>query len=130
MAKDYNRTQRVGDQIKRELAMLIQREIKDPRLSMITVTDVEVTKDFSLATVYVTVLTYDEEKQDVIKENLFILNNAGSFLRNALNKVIKLRVIPKLLFKYDSSIDTGSKMSELIEYALDQDKKLASKTGD
>ena len=71
MAKDYSRTQRIGDQMQRELALLIQREIKDPRLGLVTITGVDVTRDLSHAKVYITVMGKDDDEQ-AISTNLHI----------------------------------------------------------
>lgn len=78
MAKDYSRTQRIGDQMQRELSFLIQREIKDPRLGMITVTAVEVARDLSHAKVFITVMG-KEDSADEIERNLEILHEAAGF---------------------------------------------------
>ncbi|VFT53074.1 ribosome-binding factor A [Pseudomonas aeruginosa] len=64
MAKDYSRTQRIGDQMQRELAQLIQREIKDPRLGLVTITGVEVSRDVAHAKVFITVMGQDDAGQD------------------------------------------------------------------
>ena len=61
MAKDYSRTQRIGDQMQRELAVLIQREIKDPRLGLVTITAVDVSRDLSHAKVFITVMGKDDD---------------------------------------------------------------------
>src|SRR5690554_4776367 len=83
MAKDYSRTQRIGYQMQRELASLIQREVKDPRLVFITITAVEVSRDLSHAKVFITVMDKDDD-QDAVKINLRILNDASGFLRMQL----------------------------------------------
>ena len=79
MAKEYSRTQRIGDQMQRELALLIQREIKDPRLGLVTITGVDVARDLSHAKVYVTVMGQDDNAE-VVKQNTSILNDAASYL--------------------------------------------------
>jgi len=78
MAQEYSRTQRVADQIQRELAALIQREVKDPRVGMATVSAVEVSRDLSHAKVFVTILNGDEDQQE-ITESVKALNNASGF---------------------------------------------------
>ncbi len=122
MAKEYSRTQRIGDQIQRELARLIQREIKDPRLAMVTVTAVEVSRDLAHAQVYVTVMASDGSSQPV-KENLQILQEAAGFLRMQLGRAIKVRTIPQLRFHYDASIRRGAELSALIERAVSEDRR-------
>ncbi|MCX4027984.1 30S ribosome-binding factor RbfA [Endozoicomonas sp. SM1973] len=119
MAREYSRTQRVSDQIKRELASLIQLEIKDPRLGMVTVSAVEVSKDLAYAKVYVTFLAIDD--QQPVDEKLAVLNHAAGFLRSVLAKSIKLRTIPQLSFYYDDSISRGRYLSSLIDKAMAAD---------
>ncbi len=122
MAKDYSRTQRIGDQMQRELALMIQREIKDPRLGMVTITAVDVSRDLSHAQVYITVMGRDDDP-DAIELNLHILGEAAGFLRMQLGKVMKLRTVPQLHFRYDASIRRGVELSALIERAVAEDRK-------
>ena len=99
--------------------MLIQRELKDPRLGMTTVSAVEVSKDLAYAKVFVTFLGRDEPEQ--IKEALEVLVKASGFLRSQLGKAIRMRVTPHLTFQYDESIIRGQKMSTLIDQARARD---------
>lgn len=122
MAKEYSRTQRVGDQMQRELAQLIQREIKDPRLGIVTVTAVDVARDLAYAKVFITVMGKDSPQE--IGQSLEILTNAAGYLRSLLGKSMKIRTIPQLKFIYDESIVRGSTMSALIDKALAEDRKL------
>ncbi|KAF1056925.1 MAG: 30S ribosome-binding factor [Pseudomonas delhiensis] len=122
MAKDYSRTQRIGDQMQRELAMLIQREIKDPRLGLVTITGVDVARDLSHAKVFVTVMGQDDNAE-VVKQNTSILNEAAGFLRMLLGKSMKLRTVPQLHFSYDASIRRGAELSALIERAVAEDRR-------
>ncbi len=120
--KEYSRLDRIGDQMQRELAVMIQREIKDPRLdAMITVSAVKVSKDLGYADVYVTVLG-KEDKPEVIAENMAILKKAAGFLRGRIGQSIKLRVVPQLRFHYDESVQRGQYLSSLIERAIAEDK--------
>jgi ribosome-binding factor A len=89
MANENSRTHRVADQMQRELALLIQRDIRDPRLGMITITAVDVSRDLAHAKVYITLMNKDSEED--IAENLAILKNVAGFLRMQLGKVMKLR---------------------------------------
>ncbi|SDI08670.1 30S ribosome-binding factor RbfA [Pseudomonas panipatensis] len=122
MAKEYSRTQRIGDQMQRELALLIQREIKDPRLGLVTITGVEVARDLSHAKVFITVMGQDDNAE-VIKQNTSILNDAAGFLRMHLGKAMKLRTVPQLHFSYDASIRRGAELSALIERAVAEDRR-------
>ena len=121
MAKEYSRTQRIGDQMQRELAIMIQREIKDPRLGMITLTGVDVARDLSHARVYFTVLGKDDAES--IALNLSILKDASGYLRMLLGKAIKLRIVPQLQFQYDESVQRGAHLSALIERAVTEDRR-------
>lgn len=121
MPKDYSRIERIGELIRRELSVLIQREIKDPRLGIMTVTHVTVTNDLSHAKIYFTLVN---EEADSIKNALEVLQHASGFLRFHLAKLIKIRSMPELHFMYDKSLAHGKKMTDLIDDALAQDKKL------
>jgi len=105
------RVGRVGEQIKKELSVIIQSELKDPRIGFITVTGVEVTNDLSQASVYLSVLGSDEQKEATLKA----LANGTGFIRSELGKRIRLRHTPQLLFKFDSSIEYGSRIESLLE---------------
>ncbi len=118
MPKDYSRALRVADQIQRELADLIQHEIKDPRVGQVTITAVEVTRDYSHAKVFYTTLASTEEK--FLVENG--LEHAKGFLRSNLSHRMKLRITPQLHFIYDESVERGVRLSKLIDEAIAQDK--------
>ncbi|MGI9283677.1 MAG: 30S ribosome-binding factor RbfA [Endozoicomonas sp.] len=115
MAKEYSRIQRVADQIQKELAQLIQLEMKDPRLGMVTVSAVEVSRDLAFADVFVSFLGVDD--QDNVDEKLEVMQSAAGFLRSQLARAIKLRTIPQLRFRYDNSLRRGAHMNELIAKA-------------
>ncbi len=114
MKKDGSRLRRVEDQLQRELAQLIQRGLKDPRLGMITVTAVEVTKEMEHAVVFVTELGGDEQSH---KESLKVLNGAAGFLRREVGRCLTLRHVPEIRFKYDASVESGIRLSNLIDAA-------------
>jgi len=118
MPKDYPRTRRVGEQIQRELAVLVREQVKDPRLGMTTVSAVRVSRDFSHAKVFVTVLGDAEVQQ----ASLEVLRRAAGFLRRELGRRMLLRTVPELHFVYDESIERGSRLSDLIEQAVADDK--------
>ena len=126
MAQEYSRTQRVADQIQRELAALIQREVKDPRVGMATVSAVEVSRDLSHAKVFVTVLNGGEDQQEII-ESVKALNNASGFLRSQLGQRMKLRIVPTLRFHFDDSLSRGNYLSNLIDQARASDPEQGSK---
>lgn len=114
MNNDGGRQRRVSEQIQKELALLIQQEMKDPRVQWVTVSAVEVTRDYSYAKVFVTALTVTEN-QTVADTIMPILKNAAGFLRRELGKRMRLRSIPELVFVYDVSMDNGNRISRLIE---------------
>lgn len=114
MAKEFSRKQRVASQIQKELAILIQQDLKDPRLGMVTVSAVEVAADLRNAKVYVTLFANTSPVAEVLK----VLNSAAGFLRHALAKRIDLRVSPVLLFVYDVSVERGATLSALINDAI------------
>ncbi|MCM3782915.1 30S ribosome-binding factor RbfA [Neobacillus mesonae] len=104
------RTGRVSEQIKKELSLLIQSELKDPRIGFITVTGVDVTNDLSQAKIYLSVLGEEEQKNNSLKA----LEKASGFLRSELGKRIRLRHVPELIFKIDESIEYGSRIEKLL----------------
>jgi len=119
VGKEFSRSRRVGEQIQRELAELLQREINDPRLGMVTVSAVEVSRDLAVAKVYFTVLNPGHDVEQTFEG----LSHASGFLRRELGKRMKLRVVPELRFQYDSSIEEGSRLSALIDKAVSGDKE-------
>ncbi len=96
MAREYSRTQRVADFLKQELATLIQFEVRDPRVGMVSITDVEVSRDMAYAKVFMTVLGKDTEED--VKESIDVLNKAAGFLRTQIAKSNNARTTPKLRF--------------------------------
>lgn len=120
MKKEYNRTDRFSQQMQREIAMILQREIKDPRVVMPTVNDVEVSRDLAYAKVFVTFLQ-DEEEQ--VKIALQVLNDASGYIRSLLGKRIKSRITPNLRFVHDFSLSEGIRMAKLVREAREQDEK-------
>jgi ribosome-binding factor A len=119
MPKDFPRTRRIAEQVQRELSDIIRLELKDPRVGMITLTDVEVTPDGAYARVYFTLLG-DAAR---IKETTMALDHAAGFLRSELAHRLKLRIVPQLIFKYDASIERGMRLSQLIDAAVAEDAK-------
>ena len=131
MARDFKRTDRVGDQIQRDLATLIQREIKDPRLGMVTISHVKVSKDLSYADIYFTVLALGEQSEaEAISSARMVLNNAAGFLRTELSRGIKLRVMPQLRFHFDESVERGRHLHGLIEKAWQQETRRTDQEDD
>lgn len=119
MPKEFSRTKRVAAQVQRELAQLIQFELKDPRVGLVTVSAVELSRDLSYAKVYVTVFSVDNN----VEETLEGLNKAAGFLRRELGKRLSIRVTPELKFLYDASVEKGANLSALIDKAISGDQK-------
>jgi len=119
MAKEFSRTRRIAQQLQQELAQVLQRDMKDPRVGMVTVNDVEVSRDLSYAKVYVTFFEEDPVKVD---EKLAALNKAAPYARTLVAGRMKLRVMPELKFVYDKSLVEGMRMSNLVTEVINKDK--------
>jgi ribosome-binding factor A len=117
MPRDYPRSRRIADQVQRELADIIRLELKDPRVGMITITDVDVSPDNKNARVYFTVLG----DQSRIDDATTGLQRAAGFLRTCLAQRMKLRAIPQLRFSHDASVERGMRISSLIDAAVAED---------
>jgi ribosome-binding factor A len=117
--KEYARSERVAQMINRHLAMILRNDVNDPRVSGLTITDVEVTKDLRQAKVFVSSMLNDDVD---IKETMAAVDKANGFLRRSLANVMEMRHIPNLLFSYDGSISEGARMSALINKALNSDR--------
>jgi ribosome-binding factor A len=109
LTKGQGRPQKLGDLIQRELSELLQRELRDPRVGMITITGVDVSPDFSHAKVFFTVL--EKQRLEDAREGL---RHAAGFLRSHLARRIKLYTTPELRFEYDESVERGDRLSRLI----------------
>lgn len=117
MPREFNRSERVAGQLRRDLARLIQQEIKDPEVGFVSLSDVEVTRDLAHAKVFITV--FDPEKAAA---SLKALRRAAAFLRRRLGQELRLRHVPELHFLHDDSVEQGSHIDQLIERALNADK--------
>jgi len=108
--------QRVADQLQQELAILLQRELRDPRLGFVTLSSVRISKDFSFADVYFSV--FGKNTQEQAQDSVDALESASGFLRSALSKKMQLRMVPQLRFHFDDVLVKGHQMSELIDQAI------------
>ena len=113
-SKSFSRKDRVAEQIRRELAELIRTELKDPRVGMISITDVEVTADYDHAKVFFSTLAGSEH----VAEVLIGLQKASGFLRRELGKRISIHMTPQLHFVFDQSLERGADLSLLIQKAV------------
>jgi len=117
MAREFSRTDRVGSQVQRELASIIGNELDDPRLGMLTIQEVRISKDFSHAKVYYTSLGSSLEPVEIQR----ILKEAAPFLRHELGRKVNMRTTPELRFIHDESVERGARLSSLIEDAVKSD---------
>ena len=112
--KSFSRKDRVSEQIRRELAELIRTELKDPRVGMISITDVEVTADYAQARLFFSSLAGSEKLSAVMSG----LEKASGFLRRELGKRISIHTTPQLHFVFDHSLERGADLSKLIQEAV------------
>lgn len=122
MKKHSQRAQRVGDQIQRELGDLLKLHVKDPRIGMVTVTSVEVSADLSHAKVFFTHLAGSEQASEAVEA----LQHTAGFLRTELSRRLDLYSVPQIHFAYDDSIESGMRLSKLIDDAVAEDRKHSS----
>lgn len=120
MAKEFSRSSRVAEQMQRELADLLQFEVKDPRIGRVTITAVEVTGDMAHAKIFYSATNTSPKAAQSMQ---IALEKSAGFLRTQLAKRMLLRTIPALHFVYDESIDIGFKMAQLIEAARASDNQ-------
>jgi ribosome-binding factor A len=126
MAKDFSRTQRVSQQLQKELAMILQREVRDSRLGMVTISEVKVSRDLAYAKVYVSFLCVGEQTPESC---LNALKEHESHIRMMLGKRIRLRLTPEVRFVYDDTLVEGMRMSNLVNQAVDEDKRKRGESG-
>ena len=110
--RGFQRSERVAEQVRRDLADLIRSELKDPRVGMISLTEVELTPDYAHVKVFFT--TLNVEHLEEIERGLM---RASGFLRRELGRRIHIHTLPELHFVYDSSLERGSSLSQLIDQA-------------
>jgi ribosome-binding factor A len=119
MPKSYPRSRRIADQIQRELAPIIRAEIRDPKIGMITVTDVEVSQDGVHAKIFFSLLNPTLP----VKEILEILKKNIGYLRSQLARSMNMYTVPKLEFVYDDSVEEGARLSQMIDQAVSDDNE-------
>ena len=127
MAREFGRTQRVADYLRQELARLLQTSLRDPRIGMVSVNEVEVSRDLAHAKVFVTFMECDTEA--AATELLAVLNGAAGFLRTEVSRDARMRTVPRLHFVYDASVTRGRRLSDLIEQAVAADETLHGGAG-
>lgn len=128
MAREFSRTDRVGQQIHKEIASILQNEFKnrDPRLGMVTVAGVEVSRDLAHAKIYVTFFENDEEQ---VKNYLSILEDNKGFIRSLLASRMRMRAVPAVKFVRDGSLAEGIRIANLVSETLSNDAERAKQAG-
>lgn len=123
MAKEFSRSQRVSQEMQKEIALILQREIKDPRVGMATVSGIELSRDLAYAKVFVTFLNVltDNADPDTVKNGIKALQDASGYIRTLLGKAMRLRIVPELTFAYDNSLIEGMRMSNLMTNVIKND---------
>lgn len=128
MAREFSRADRVAQELQKEVAIILQREVKDPRIGMVTVSDVEISRDLAYAKVFVTFL-FDSDP-DAVQRGLEGLEKASPYIRSLLGKAMRLRIVPELQFVYDQSLVEGMRMSNLVTQAVRDDEARHAKAND
>lgn len=118
MNYSYKRADRVSDLLKEEISQLLLREVKDPHIGFITITDVEVSKDLQVAKVYYTIL--GDKKQ--LRESAQALNRVSRFIKRQLGKRLRMRYIPDIIFKYDHSLEYGNRIDDILSHLENSEK--------
>ncbi|TDQ57207.1 ribosome-binding factor A [Mesocricetibacter intestinalis] len=120
MAREFKRADRVAQELQKEVAVILQREVKDPRIGMVTVSDVEISSDLAYAKVFVTFLFDSDES--AVEQGMKALHKAAPYIRTLVGKAMRLRIVPELRFEYDRSLVEGMRMSNLVSEAVRKDK--------
>lgn len=118
MAREFHRSDRVGEQLQRALSEIIRDKLDDPRFRLVTITEVRVTRDLSHARVFFSTLD-DLDHGEVTRA----LVRAGGFLRGELGRMLVLRVVPNLHFEYDETMEQGQRLRTLIDNAVADDRQ-------
>lgn len=121
MPREFTRSDRVSDAIQRILGQIIQREVRDPRIGMVNINAVTVTRDMAYAKVYVTFVGAETEAESIAAAS--VLNKASGFLRTFIAKELIMRSVPKLQFIYDKTAIRGQELTYLINRALAEDSQ-------
>ena len=121
MPREFRRSDRVAGSLRRELAKILQMEVRDSEVGFIGLSDVEVSRDLAHAKVFVTV--FETEKAE---SSIKALNQKAGFLRSRLGQEMRIRSVPELHFHHDTSVETGRHMDELIDTAISSDRQADS----
>lgn len=124
MPREFSRTRRVEEQLRRDLAELIRHEIKEPGLAILSISEIRVSPDLAVAQVYVSIMQDDRE---LIDYTLHTLQNYAGKLRGLLGKRMRIRRVPQLTFIYDDLIQKGTQLDHAIDRAVEQDRQKADR---
>ena len=105
------RTDRVGEMVRMAISQVVLQGLRDPRIGLATITEVKMSPDLKLARVFVSVLGNSEQQKVTVQQ----LNHARAHIRHEISSLLKLRMVPDLMFEYDSSLDYGTRIDELIQ---------------
>ena len=128
MVKDYSRTERVGDHLQQEVARLVQLELRDPRLKLVSITGVDVSRDLAHAKVFFTQLGVDDKAEG--DKSAEVLNRAAGFIRSEIARGSTMRTVPKLHFRFDESVGRGRDMEALLKSVKSADESLSDQRDD
>lgn len=120
MAREFSRSRRVAQQLQKELAMIVMREIKAKEFGMITINEVDLSRDLSYAKVYFTLLNDDAK---LVKQAVTLLNESAPYIRSMMGSQMRLRIVPELKFYHDKSLSEGIRMASLVTKAVRDDKE-------
>lgn len=126
MSKEFSRTQRVSQQLQKEIALILQREIRDSRIGMVTISDVEVSRDLAYAKVFVTFLCIGEQTPESC---LAALKEQEYIVRQLLGKRIRHRLTPEVIFVYDNTLVEGMRISNLVSNVVNDDARRRDESG-
>jgi len=125
MAKEFSRSQRVGDYIQKELATIIQMPVRDAGLGLVTVSAVDLSTDLAYAKIFVTCLGMDHAESEQLDSNkddtldraevLAMLNHNAAQFRHQLSKILTTRTVPKLQFMFDENLEQANRLTSLID---------------
>ena len=118
MPREFSRSERMAEQLRRELAEIVRDEIKDPRLGFVSFTEVRMSRDLSHAVIYCSVLNAEDQAKSID-----ILNRAVGFIRKEIARRIRARIVPTLKFAIDDSVMRGAAMDSLINKAIEKDNR-------
>ena len=127
MPREFSRSQRMAEQLRRELAEIVRDEIKDPRLGFVSFTEVRMSRDLSHAVIYCSIFNAKDDSLEQRNASVEILNRAVGFIRKEVARRIQARIVPTLKFAIDDSVVRGAVMDDLINKATNSDKKGSDK---